>query len=74
MLILLKLGFNMYLAKNNIELSLGTTYYGSSYIINGFIVIDTDHNECNLSNSIIISLRTSKIDAKLWHAQLSHIG
>ena len=33
-LVLLKLGFNMYLAKNNIELSLGTTHYGSGYVLN----------------------------------------
>ena len=33
----------MYLAKNNIELSIGTTHYGSGYVLNGFIVMDTDY-------------------------------
>ena len=68
MLVLLKLGFNMFLTKNNIELSLGTTYYGSSYIFNGFIVMDIDYYECNLSYSMITSLHNSEIDVNLWHA------
>ena len=58
-LVLLKLGFNMYLAKNNIELSLGTTHYGSGYVLNGFIVMDTDYYECNLSYSMITSSHNS---------------
>ena len=68
MLVLLKVGFNMYLVKNNIKLSLGITYYGSGYVLNGFIVMDTDHYECNLSYSMIKYLCNSKIDANLWHA------
>ena len=73
-LVLLKLGFNMYLAKNNIELSLGTTHYGSGYVLNGFIVMDTDYYECNLSYSMITSSHNSEIDVNLWHARLGHIG
>ena len=38
-LVMLRLGFNMYLAKNNIELSLGTTHYGSGYVLNGFCFV-----------------------------------
>ena len=74
MLVLLKLDFNMYPVKNNIELPLGTTYYGFGYVLNDFIVIDTDYYECNLSYSMITSSCNSNIDANLWHAQLGHIG
>ena len=63
----------MYLTKNNIELCLGTTHFGFSYVLNGFIVIDTDHYECNLSYSIIISSFNYEIDANLWHARIGHI-
>ena len=58
----------MYLAKNNIKLSLGTTYYRSGYILNGFIVMDIDYHECNLSYSMITSLHDYDINANLWHA------
>ena len=64
----------MYLAKNNIELSLGITYYGFGYILNGFIVMDTDYHECNLSYSMITSLHNSEINVNLWHVQLGHIS
>ena len=64
----------MYLAKNNIELSLGTTHYGSCYVLNGFIVMDTDYYECNLSYSMITSSHNSELDVNLWHARLCHIG
>ena len=36
-------GFNLYLAKSNIELSLGTTHYEFGYVLNGFIVIGIDN-------------------------------
>ena len=60
-----KLGFTFYLAKNNIELSLRKTHYGSSYILNGFIDMDTNHCKCNLSYSMFTSSHNSKIDMNL---------
>ena len=74
MLTLLKLGCNMYLAKNNNELSLGATHYGSSYILNGFIIMDTNHYKCNLSYLMFTSSHNFEIDGNLWHAQLVHIN
>ena len=74
LLVLLKLGFNVYLAKNNIELSFRITYCVSSYVLNGFIAMDTNNYECNLIYSMIMSLYNSKIDANLWHTWLGHIG
>ena len=71
---LLKLGFNFYLDGNSSNLSLGTIFYGSSYIFNGFIVMDIDYNKCNLSYSMITSLHNCENELNIWHAQLGHIG
>ena len=71
---LLKLGFNWYLDGNSVDLSLEITFYRSSYILNGFIVMDIDYSECNLSYSIFSSLHNYKNDVKIWHAQLGHIS
>ena len=73
-LVLLKIGFNVYLAKNNIELSLGTTHFGFGYLLNGFITMDTNHYECNLSYSMFMSSCNVKTNVNLWHAQLTYIG
>ena len=62
---LLKLGFNMYLANNNIELSLGTTHYGYGHKIYCFIIMDIDHYEYNLSYFMFTSLHNSKIDVNV---------
>ena len=70
MLVLLKLGFSLYFSKNNIDLSLGATYYGSGYILNGFIIMDIGLYECNLSYSMFTSSDNFEINAKLWHAWL----
>ena len=73
MLVLLKLGFNFYLVDINIELPLRITHYESSHIINGFIVMETNHYEWNLNYSMFKSSHNSKVQANVWHALFVHI-
>ena len=55
-LVLLRLGFDWHFHGNNVKLSLGTTYYGSGFITDGFIVMDLDFNvNSNVSFSMFIS-------------------
>ena len=74
-LVLLKFGFNWYFCDDNIRLCLSTIFYGSSFVLNGFIVMDIDH--FNFNNNVSFSLVTishnHKNDVHLWHARLNHI-
>ena len=47
MLVLLVLGFILNFHDSVMELYLGTTYYGSGFVLNGFMVLDIDN--CLLS-------------------------
>ena len=48
-LVLLGLGFNLNFYDLVMELDLGTTYYGSGFVLNGFMVLNIDH--CVLFNT-----------------------
>ena len=60
------------------ELYLGTTYYGSGFVLNGFMVLDIDN--CVLSNtndsyySLMTTSRNTCDNVIIWHARLGHIG
>ena len=42
MVILLNLGLNLNFSSDSMDVYFGTTYYGSSYISNNFMVLDVD--------------------------------
>ena len=48
-LVLLSLGFNLNFHDLVMELDLGTTYYGSGFVLNGFMVLNIDN--CVLFNT-----------------------
>ena len=60
------------------ELYLGTTYYDSAFILNGFMVLDIDN--CVLSNTndsyylLMTTSRNTCDNVIIWHARLRHIG
>ena len=74
MLILLGLGFNLIFHDSVMELYLGTTYHGSGFILNGFMVLDIDN--CVLSNtndsyySLMTTSRNTCDNVIIWHARL----
>ena len=49
MLVLFNLGFNLNFHDSVMDLYLGSTYYGSGFILNGFMVLNIDN--CVLSNA-----------------------
>ena len=75
-LVLLKFGFNWYFCDDNVRLCLGTTFYGSGFVLDGFIVMDVDYVDFNnnASFSLITSANDREVDMQLWHARLNHIG
>ena len=42
-LVLVRLVFSVNFHKNGVDLCLGTSYYGSGYFLDGFIVLDVDY-------------------------------
>ena len=74
MFILLGLSFNLNFHDLIMELNLGTTYFGSGFILNGFIVLDIDN--CVLSNtndsqySLMTTSRNACDNVIIWHADL----
>ena len=78
MLVLIGLGFNLNFHDSVMELYLGTTYYGSGFVLNGFMVLDIDN--CVLSNtndsyySLMTTSRNTCDNVIIWHARLGHIG
>ena len=52
MLVLVRLGFNVNFYNNGLDLSLDISYYDSEYFLDGFIVLDVDYCEVNVSYSL----------------------
>ena len=59
-LVLLKFGFNWYFYDDNVRLCLGTTFYGSGFVLDGLIVMDVNYVDFN--NDASFSLITSAND------------
>ena len=59
MLVLLSLGFNLNFHDSVMELYLGTTYYSSGFILDGFMVLDIDKYVLSSTNDNYYSLMTS---------------
>ena len=78
MLVLLGLGFNLNFHDSVMKLYLGTTYYGSRFVLNVFMVLDIDN--CVLSNtndsyySLMTTSRNTCDNVIIWHVRLGHIG
>ena len=76
--ILFYLGFNLNFHDLVMELYLGTTYYGSGFILDGFMVLDIDNYVFSNTNDSYFLLMTTSRNACdsviIWHAKLRHIG
>lgn len=75
-LVLMKLGFNLFFMDDNVRLCLGTTVYGFGYVLNGFIVMNVERDDLHndISFSYIESSHKDVDKNNLWHARLNHIG
>ena len=64
---LLKFGFNWYFCDDNVRLCLGTIFYGSGFVLDGFIVMDVDYVDFNnnASFSLITSANDREVDMQL---------
>ena len=60
------------------KLYLGTTYNGSRFILDGFMVLDIDNYVLSNTNDSYYSLMTTSRNTCdnviIWHARLGHIG
>jgi hypothetical protein len=73
-LVLLKLGFNLYFHENSVNLSLETSFYSNGYLLDVFIVLDVDYNTSNVCFFLFTSSTNCENSVTLWHARLRHLG
>ena len=60
-----------------VKILLDNVYYGSGYLLNGFMVLDTVNVFINDDTSIYVvenSSVSNDNDSVIWHARLGHIG
>ena len=76
-LVLIGLGFNLNFHDSIMELYLGTTYFGSWFILDGFMILDIDKYELFNTNDSYYLLMTTSINVCdnviIWHVRLMHI-
>jgi hypothetical protein len=75
-LALLQLGFNIALVGCCVKMHLDNIFYGSGFVLNGFMVLDTVNVSINYDASIYVVQNSSTInDSNIitWHARLGHI-
>ena len=74
---LLQLGFNIAFIGCCVKIYLDNIFYGSGFVLNGFMVLDTVNVSINYDASIYVVQNSSTInDSNIitWHARLRHIG
>ena len=77
MLVLLELGFSIMFENGYVKILLDNVYYGSGYLLNGFMVLDIVNVFINNDTSIYIignSNVSNDNDSVIWYARLGHIG
>ena len=73
MLVLLELGFSIMFENGCVKILLDKVYYGSRYLLNGFMVLDTVNVFINDDTSIYVvgnSSVSNDNDSIIWHARL----
>ena len=76
-LILLELGFSIMFDNGCVKILLDKVYYGSEYLLNGFMVLDTVNIFMYDDTSVYVVVNSSVSndnDSVIWHARLGHIG
>lgn len=76
-LALLQLGFKIIFVGCCVKIYLDNIFYGSGFVLNGFMVLDTVNISINNDASIYVVQNSSTIkDSNIitWHARLGHIG
>ena len=77
MLVLLELGFCIILDSGCVKIFLNNVYYGSGYLSNSFMVLDTVNIFINDNTTIYVVGNFSVSndnDSVIWHTRLGHIG
>jgi len=76
-LALLQMGFNIAFVGYCVKIHLDNIFYGSGFVLNGFMVLDTVNVSINYDASIYVVQNSNTInDSNIitWHARLGHIG
>jgi hypothetical protein len=76
-LALLQLGFNIAFVGCCVKIHLDNIFYGSGFVLNGFMVLDIVNVSIDNDASIYVVQNSSTInDSNIitWHARLGHIG
>ena len=77
-IVLFSLGFKLHFHDSVLELYLGTTFIGSGFLLDGFIILDVKNDALKGTNksyySLITSSRNIYDETITWHARLGHIG
>ena len=77
-IVLLSLGFKLHFHDSVLELYLGTTFIGSGFLLDGFMILDVKNDVLKGTDKSYCSLMTSSRniydETITWHARLGHIG
>ena len=75
-IVLMQLGYALNFYGTCLNVFFRKTFYGSGYLLDGFIVMDVDNVSYYSSNSfsLFTSSNISNNDVNIWHARLGHIG
>ena len=75
--VLLELGFSIIFKNGCVKILLDNVYYGSGYLLSGFMVLDIVNVFINDDTSIYVvgnSSVSNDNDSVIWHVRLRHIG
>ena len=75
-IVLMQFGYALNFYSTCLNVFFRKTFYGSGYLLDGFIVIDVDNVSYYNSNSFFLftSSNNSNNDVNIWHARLGYIG
>ena len=76
-IVLLGLGYALNFYGVCMDIIFNSVCVGTGYLLNGFIVLNTELDGFNYSNgcfSLIASANNVNVDVNIWHARLGHIG
>ena len=75
-IVLMQFGYALNFYGTCLNVFFRKTFYGSGYLLDGFIVMDVDNVSYYNNNNFFLftSFNISNNDVNIWHARLGHIG
>ena len=74
--VLLSLGYVLIFKDNGLDIFLNSVLVGTGYMLDGFIVLNTNVDSCVNEScfSYVTSASNANTNVNMWHSRLGHIG